>query len=265
MMPVRKPFKVVALGLHIATGGLLTALFNPRPNSRTPGYRHTNVIHWWHRRLCRILGLRIHVRGTPVGGRSLLVSNHVSWLDIPVIASLCQTGFLSKSEIRRWPVIGWMAATAGTLFIRRGANQTEAVREALSGRLEKGHLITLFPEGTTTDGHSVRRFFPRLLSVAVEDGYCVQPIAIRYFREGELDTVAPFIGDEGFPQHLKRILAEGTTDVEIIFCPPIQPPHEDRSDLAHQAHLAVLDALSSLAPTPAAPDGDLSNLAEQGI
>ncbi len=264
MKPVRVPIKAIGLGLHIATGGLLTALFNPRPNSQTPGNRHTRAIRWWHRRLCRILGIRIHVRGTPIGGSAVLVSNHVSWLDIPVLASISPTGFLSKSEIRQWPVIGWMAATAGTLFIHRGAHQTETVCEALSERLSGGHLITLFPEGTTTDGRSVGHFFPRLLAVAVECGYHVQPIAIRYFRGAELDRVAPFIDDESFPSHLRRILAEGATDVEVIFCRPLEPPHADRRELARQAHFAVLDALSTLTPKRLSVNDDLTGQVEPG-
>ena len=81
-----------------------------------------DVVRWWHARLCRALGLRIEVRGALVPS-ALLVANHVSWLDIPVLGSLGRIDFLAKTEVGGWPLIGWMARVAGTLFIARGGNQ----------------------------------------------------------------------------------------------------------------------------------------------
>lgn len=237
-------WRACRLALHLLAGTLLTTLFH-RPQG-TGGKRGLNqrLVMWWHRRLCRAIGLDLQVRGTPAMGGVLLVANHVSWLDIPVLGSLCRTGFLSKAEVRQWPVIGWMAAAAGTTFIRRGHHQASAIRGQLAARITGRGRVALFPEGTTTDGAGVGPFYPRLFAAALDANTQVQPVAIRYFSGETIDPVAPFVGDESFGHHLWRVLGHRIDRVEVVFCPPLRPPHGNRRQLAEAARNAILGTLA---------------------
>lgn len=244
--------RTLGLGEHLLTGALLTVLFGRNPRGDTPGRRHASLIRWWHERLCRTLDIEVRVDGEPVTDAALLVANHVSWMDIPVLGSLAQTSFLSKEEIRRWPLIGWLATTSGTVFIRRGGHQAAAVNDVIARRVRTGGTLILFPEGTTTDGRSVRPFYPRLLAAAVDGGLAVQPVAIRYFnRHGEIDDLAPFVGTESFPHHLSRLLRHRGLGVQVTFCPPLSPPHASRRALAEAACHVIREALPG---TPGARD-----------
>jgi len=265
MMRLLGAWRAARLGLHLLAGALLTALFHRPHGSGVKRRVNQNLVMWWHRRLCRVIGLDLQVRGTPVCGGALLVANHVSWLDIPVLGSLCRTGFLSKAEVRQWPVVGWMAAAAGTAFIRRGGHQTADIRGQLASHITGGGRVALFPEGTTTEGGAVGPFYPRLFAAALDANAQVQPVAIRYFSGESLDPVAPFVDDESFGRHLWRVLGHRIDRVEVVFCPPLQPPHGDRRQLAEAARKAIVDALPPAGRgRQGVPDG-VPHLARQGV
>lgn len=210
------------------------------------------VVRWWHGRLCRALGLALEVRGEIVPG-ALVVANHVSWLDIPVLGARGPVQFLSKAEVRDWPLVGWMAAVAGTLFIARGAHQAGSLLERIGERLRAGVPVVIFPEGTTTDGREVRRFHPRLFAAAQRPGVRVQPVAIRYGGGGEPDAVAPFVGDDDLLSHLLRVLAHPGLTVSVRFLPPLAGGPADRKGLAEQCRQAIAGSLSPVpGPTCAA-------------
>ncbi len=154
---------------------------------------HRPVIAWWLRRLASILNLEVEVQGEPVAAPALWVSNHVSWMDIPVLGGVRAINFLSKAEVARWPLVGRLAQAAGTLFIQRGSGDSEQVRAAMADALRGGRNVLFFPEGTTTDGHNVRRFFPKLFQAAIDAGCPVQPMVICYRDGAGLHPVAPFI------------------------------------------------------------------------
>jgi len=255
MSYLRTLWRTLRLGEHLVTGILLTAVFHREARDGQTGRHRPALVRWWHRRLCRILAIDVRVRGLPADA-ALLTANHVSWLDIPVLGAVCATVFVSKAEVRRWPLVGWLAGTAGTLFISRGGNQSRQVTRDIADVLNNGRRLVLFPEGTTTDGSGVRPFHPRLLAAAVDSDLPIQPVALRYFRGRELDPVAPFIGDEPFSHHLWRILRQGRTRVEVVFCTPLQPPFTDRSrrQLAYAARHAIVDALPGQPNSEAAPD-----------
>ena len=182
----------------------------------------------WCLRFLAILGVELHVYGPLRAGPMLLVSNHVSWLDIPVIAAARPCYFLSKAEVSEWPVIGWLARAVGTLFIRRGGGESRAKTTEIRARLARGHGILVFPEGTTTDGTRVRRFFPQLFAAAGDDTP-VQTVAVRYRDEqGRLDSSVPFINDDEFHHHLWRLLGRRRIVVELTFGAPL-PPDEPRA------------------------------------
>jgi 1-acyl-sn-glycerol-3-phosphate acyltransferase len=189
-----------------------------------------------------MLGARVQVIGAP-GARALLIANHISWLDIPVLGSIGDIGFLSKAEVRRWPLIGWMSAQIGTLFIKRGGHQTTALIEQIRARVSSGRSVVIFPEGTTSDGHRLRRFHPRLMAAAQQPGISVQPLVIRYGSHARPDPVAPFIGDDNLLAHLWRVLCQPEIAVQVQFLEPIETGGLDRRRLATHCEEAIAGVL----------------------
>ena len=190
----------------------------------------------WTRRLLEILRVNVHHVGTPSeGGATLIAANHISWLDIPVLGAACPSHFLAKAEVGQWPAIGWLARQAGTLFIRRGGGHLASARRAIRQKLAAGRSVVFFPEGTTTRGDKVGRFYPRLFQAAMEASRPVQPVAIHYRRRGEPDTLAPFVGDDTFVPHLWRLLKAPPTDVYVHWGPLLEPA-DNPAALARQSH-----------------------------
>lgn len=196
----------------------------------------------WCRRLLEIMGVELRVHGLARSGPVLLVSNHISWLDIPVICATRPCDCLAKAEVSSWPLIGWIARSVGTLFIRRGAGEAHVKIAEMRTRLHRGHVLLLFPEGTTSDGTSVRRFLPPLLAAA--EAAAVQPVAIRYRDPaGHPDTRMAFLGDDDIHHHLWRILGRRRIAVDLTFTAPL-PPDTPRA-LAIVARQQILHTLNS--------------------
>lgn len=256
---LRAPWRALRLIGHLLTGTVLTlAIARRRPDG---SYRYRpDVVHWWHRRACRILGIRVAVTGTAPTDSALLVANHVSWLDVPVLGGLGPIAFLSKAEVRAWPLVGWLAAAAGTQFIARGSGQASAVGERIGNHLVDHGCLALFPEGTTTDGSTVKPFFPRLLAAASASGVPVVPVALRYERAGTLDPIAPFIGEETILGHLRLVLTAREFRVSVVFGEPLDPARFDRRGLATRARAAIVEALDRLGPPTADPASGRSEL-----
>lgn len=190
-------------------------------------------------RLSRALPFRINVFGQLPDTSMLWVSNHVSWTDIALLGQLTPLSFLSKADVRGWPVAGWLAAKAGSLFIRRGAGDSQLIRQQMRHHLSQGLPLLMFPEGTTTDGRCVRTFHGRLLSAAIDSGAHLQPVAIRYLRDGSTDPIAPFIGDDDLLSHLMRLFSHDTAEVEIHLLEPIACLNQERAVLAFRAQQAI--------------------------
>ena len=191
---------------------------------------------YWHRLVLRLIGVRVHVTGEIARERPLLLlSNHMSWLDIEVLGALAPVSFVAKKEVAGWPVFGWLARLQRSVFIDRDRRHTAGSQaEEMASRLSQGDIIVLFAEGTSSDGNRVLPFRSALvgaaqLAMAGENGQgtaIVQPVAIAYTRMGGLPLgrqhrphVAWYGGMDLGP-HLARVLAEGGIDVEVVFCPP---------------------------------------------
>ncbi|TDL96189.1 1-acyl-sn-glycerol-3-phosphate acyltransferase [Stutzerimonas stutzeri ATCC 17588 = LMG 11199] len=205
--------------------------------------RKQRLTQWFLTRLAAALPFRLRVTGELPTQPMLWVANHVSWCDIPLLGMLAPLSFLAKAEVRAWPALGWLAQAAGTLFIRRGGGDAALVNRQLATQLVQGRHLLIFPEGTSTDGTDVRTFHPRLFACALEAGRAVQPVAIRYWRNGKPDTVAPFVGDDELPSHLRRLLTSDICDVEIQLLPPIDVMALDRKAVAMNAQQAIANAL----------------------
>jgi len=241
MKPARLPerwLKTLRVALQLLWG-VLHILFIRDPFAP----RSARVIRAWHAAVCRAHGLEVEVHGAPLPG-ALYASNHVSWLDIPVLGSQIEgSRFLSKAEVRGWPLIGLLARRAGTLFISRGQGQHEASRQ-IAEALREGHGVILFAEGTTTDGLSLRRFHPRLLQAAVETGTPIQPVALRYLdADGLPNPRAAYAHGDSVMDTFRRVVAENGVRAEVHFLPPIHPADLSRSRIAALAHARVAEAL----------------------
>jgi len=194
---------------------------------------------WFLARLSGALPFELQVHGELPAQPMLWVSNHVSWVDIPLLGGLLPLTFLSKAEVRQWPVAGWLAEKAGTLFIRRGSGDARMINAQLATHLSRGRSLLVFPEGTTTDGQGLRTFHGRLMASAIEAGVPVQPVALRYRRNGQACELAPFIGDDDLVSHLKRLFDNDRGVVEVHLLPALSSAHQDRNLLARQAHAAI--------------------------
>ena len=204
-------------------------------------------------RLVGALPFQVEVLGELPQRPMLWVSNHVSWTDIPLLGMLTPLSFLSKAEVRTWPVAGWLATKAGSLFIRRGAGDSQLIRKQMGRHLQQQHPLLMFPEGTTTDGRSLRTFHGRLLSAAIDADVALQPVAIRYLRNGQPDTLAPVIGDDDLLSHLMRLFANDLGEVHIHLLKPIACQGQERAALAFAAQQAIHQALFGDVAQPAQP------------
>ena len=231
---------VVSLGLGMAS--VFALLQRLHLNSAMD--RRQRWTQFFMKRLSNALPFHVTVVGERPATPMLWVSNHVSWTDIALLGQLTPLSFLSKAEVRSWPVAGWLADQAGSLFIRRGAGDSQTIREQMSRHLQQQHPLLMFPEGTTTDGRSVRTFHGRLLSAAIDSDVALQPVAIRYLRNGESDPIAPFIGDDDLLSHLLRLFAHEQAQVEIHLLEPIACEQQERAMLAFKAQEAIRQVVS---------------------
>ena len=234
---MRAIFRGARLILHLFSGMALVLLVALDMSGRIAPEPLTR---WWNGRLLKILNVRLHVHGQPLAGPQLVVSNHVSWLDISVLAYAELSRFVSKAEVGSWPIAGWLANAAGTFYIRRGAGGTKQLIHAMAEHLRSGGSVTLFPEGTTSDGNGMLKFQPRLFAAAIDSGTPVQPIALRYSLAANGENIAAFIGDETLTHNLRRLLKERELTVELTYCTPIRPQAgQDRATLAQAAQTAI--------------------------
>ena len=196
--------------------------------------------------LAGFFGVQTNVSGTPVEGAALVVANHVSWLDIPVIHSGCAMGYVGKTEIDRWPVFRFIARTGGTIFHQRGNHDSAAdVSAVMSERLKQGRKVTIFPEGGIKPGSSVRMFHARLFRSAVDVGCPVQPVMVRYMRNGKRDDDISFRENESMLVNFTRLLGRPSVIADVHFLSPINSVDKPRRELADVARAAVVAAYES--------------------
>lgn len=247
---LRRAIRISLLVLHLVWGVILAGLVFPL---LSPAQRDRRIMAW-ARRLVGVLGVRLHATAAPsLPGGALLVCNHVSWLDIYLIFAVHRVHFVSKAEVRNWPVAGWLAHKTGTLFIERGRRaDTKRVNAEMRALMQGGAWVAVFPEGTTGDGRALRRFMPSLLQPAVELSCPIVPAALRYRTlAGEYSAAPAYIGDLSMWQSLKQIVSEPGLIAELHFGDPILP-NGHRRDLAAQAEAATARLLG-VAPADTAP------------
>lgn len=235
----------------LATGAYAAA----KPLSRRLAQR---ALRAWHRGALRIAGVRLAVRGMPCAAPgTLLVANHVSYVDIPVLGAVAGVDFVAKAEIAGWPVMGAIGRLIDTLYVARRASAAGETRDALAARLDSGGRLALFPEGTTTDGRRVLPFrsapFAALEAAAGE--VWVQPVSLRYVAldglplDRERRWQVAWCGDAELVPHIWRLLDSGAVVAEVEFHPAFAAAEADRKSLAARCHVAVAAGVAR--PMPA--------------
>ncbi|MCX5380892.1 1-acyl-sn-glycerol-3-phosphate acyltransferase [Streptomyces sp. NBC_00091] len=232
--------------LRLATALALILLAVPAaaPVRLLPARPRHGLVRAWSAALVRSLGIRITVHGAPGpdGGR-LIVANHISWLDVPLVAAVLPCRMLAKSEIGAWPVLGRLAARAGTLFIERDRIRAlPRTVETLTRALLAGDRVTVFPEGSTWCGRAQGPFRRAAFQSALDAGVPVQPVRIGYrLADGELAGAPAFVGDDPLTASLWRIARARGVRAEVWLLPRIPPGrHTGRRELAAAAQQAVL-------------------------
>lgn len=197
-------------------------------------------VHRWGRRYCHALNWRFTVTGAPPR-EGLLVSNHVSYVDIVVLAAVCPTVFVAKAEVRGWPVFGLLARLGGTMFITRTRRLDVArVNHEMQTGVAAGRVATVFPEGTSSGGDRVLPFHASLLGPAVEGGWHVTPVWIGYaLTDGDPAEEVCYWKDMTFGPHLLNLLTKREVRAQVIYG-TARPAGGDRKALARDLHATVL-------------------------
>jgi 1-acyl-sn-glycerol-3-phosphate acyltransferase len=238
------------LVLHLVVGLWKCALIFPWLDSAGREQR----VRRWSQQLIAICGVKLVLRndsGSEAVSPGLIISNHVSWLDIFVINSVHPCHFVAKSDIRDWPLIGWLCAKTGTIFIARGRQRdVRRIYAGLVRSIHNGDRVAFFPEGTTSAQGTVLPFHANLFEAAIEAQVPVQPYALRYLdADGSLHAAADFIGEMTFAESVAVILRNRRLTAELIRLPAIASEGAHRRELAQAAHNAINNALSPVADT----------------
>ncbi|MFE2723032.1 lysophospholipid acyltransferase family protein [Kitasatospora sp. NPDC059327] len=247
---VAVPRRVLRLAAFLAVLVVGLAL---TPSVRAlPGGPRDGLVRFWARALLGALGVSVRLAPPPAGGGGVLVvANHVSWLDIPLIAAGRPGRSLAKTEVRRWPVLGPLVAWGGTVFLDRDRLRTlPGTVAAVAELLRAGRPVVVFPEGSTWCGRESGRFRPALFEAAVQAGAPVQPVTVRYrLADGRATSVPAFVGEDGLIASIARVVSVRGLVAEVTFLPPIPAPEartgwpvdrwRPRRELARAAQAAV--------------------------
>lgn len=243
---LRAVLRLLACGLLLSGGALIVALF-------FPWLRHplrTRIKRRWSRLLVAALGVRIEsdpggLAHVPAG---LLVANHVSFLDIFVIDAVLPVVFVAKSEVARWPLIGWLTARTGNLFIERGQRQAAHLTcRRMAAELAAGRRLAIFPEGTTTTGTTVLPFHAALLQSAVDSQVPVACLALAYrTAEGEATAVPAYVDADSLWDCLWRIVCSDGLIVRVVPAGILDARGAERRELARRAHAQVSRGLAGI-------------------
>jgi len=224
------------------------------------GTGHRNALKAsWARALLDIFGIVLEADLTHVQPGALLVANHISWIDIYVINAALPAAFVSKEEVRHWPLIGWLAARNDTIFLRRGSRgHARIINQEIASVLATGHHVAVFPEGTTTDGTHLLHFHAALIQPALSAGRAVLPIGISYWEPDGTRSLAPrYDGDITMGQCAREILGRKRLIARLVTTPLRGLNGEDRRQVAAEAREAIAFAAGLPQPSnqPGTPGG----------
>jgi 1-acyl-sn-glycerol-3-phosphate acyltransferase len=238
-------WRLLRFALHALQGLLLIKL---RFGSLRLAERQAHIQRW-SAKLLQILGVQLATQGHGRPGAKLVVTNHVSWLDIAALhALLPEARFVSKADVRHWPVIGSMVEGVGTLFIERSSKR-DALRvvHQMAEALKLGDTVAVFPEGTTGSGPELLPFHANLLQAAIATETPLQPVVLRWSEPGQrFSLAAQFIGETSLVQSLWAIASARGLSVQLKVLPALATAHADRRALAAHLRDTIAQALAEL-------------------
>lgn len=236
-------FRCLRLALHMAWIAIGTAVVYPLVSDS----QRLHLRRKWSHRILTILAIGIEAIPTDAPVGSLIVANHISWLDIFAINALRPASFIAKTEIRQWPFIGWLAARHDTVFLRRGSRgHARMVNAEIDTLLNAGRDAAIFPEGTTTDGTTLLGFHAALLQPAIETARPVLPIALSYHdASGNISLAPSYAGETTMKQCVAAILACRRLNVRVNALPAIDTAGMNRRELSQSAHAAITATLAT--------------------
>lgn len=244
---VTRFWRLARLALHLARGMAIAGFVFPLIS---PARRRAHVRRWSHA-LLSVLAIRLHVHDDRAAGpqagpgsKIMLVANHISWLDIFAINAVSPARFVAKSEVARWPLVGWLSTRAGTLYVHRARrHDTARINREVGAALQAGELVAVFPEGTTTDGTRILKFHSSLLEPAVAEQAAIRPIALSYWRsDGTRCTEIAYDGKWSLWDTLRRMVRLRHIEARLTVLPLVEP-QDHRRILAGAAHRAISEAL----------------------
>ena len=246
---LRYLWRVPLLMIHAVLAILLAALILSWNRDRVMRDGREPLTHrwirWWSLGLMWVFGLRAVRVGQPLPDPVLFVANHSSWIDIELLHSQRAACFVAKAEIAHWPLVGWLAASGGTIFHRRGNNYSlAAVMAVMVERLREGRSVAVFPEGGSGYHGVLKVFHARIFQAALDAEVPVQPVALRFAREGKRIVDAGFREDESFFGNLVRLLGAPPMDAEVHFLPVVPISSSGRRHMAEQARERIAAALA---------------------
>ncbi|MGB0129889.1 MAG: lysophospholipid acyltransferase family protein [Rhodocyclaceae bacterium] len=240
-LPLRGIWRMARVGVHLASGAATVALRYPRSDLA----RRLRLKQEWSRRLMGILGIESVFDGAMAQQPRLIVANHTSWVDIFAINAIAPAAFVCKDDVRGWPLIGWLCANTDSIFIRRGDRRAARdVAKEVQLALLGGRTVAVFPEGTTTEGDTVLPFRGALLQPAIDSGYPLQPVALRYRgADGEPTSRVAYCGELSFIESLWRICSTRGLTVELAALPLLETTGAQRGALAHTCRARITSRL----------------------
>lgn len=243
LRPWRYLWRVPAI-LLLVFGGCMTALFVLPFGPPRPGTLGGKLIRGWSRAFLALFGVHVRRVGEPLPDPVMFVANHGSWMDITVLHTQREAGFVAKAEIARWPLINWMARKGGTIFHQRGSTHSlGSVMRQMSERLRTGYSVAAFPEGGTAPAGTLKVFHARIFQAALDANAPVQPVAIRYLRDGAPWSGVAFRPGESFIGNVWRVLGERRVDAQVHFLEPVKAGGEGRRRMADSARARIAAAL----------------------
>lgn len=243
MLTPSSSLRLLRVGLHLLSGVLQTALLFPFAG---PAGRNALKRRWSLQLLKQLKIETLHYEGDlPSIDGGLLVANHISFIDVFAINAVLPSGFIAKSEVAGWPLIGWLSRHNDTVFIERGKRQAaHLTRQRVLAMLAAGKRLVVFPEGTTTTGGRVLPFHGALFQGAIDAAAPVHCLAVEYFdAQGAPSAAAAYVDELSVLDCLMNILDSDGIRVRIRLAASFAPPLPDRRHLAHRAHQAVSLAL----------------------
>jgi len=242
MKPLRAAWKL-ALALAHALAGLATILFLFRDMSQ---HEREARVQAWSLHMLGLLGVRLELRGRPpAAGPVLLVANHISWLDILVMNAARYCRFVSKADVKRWPLISTLATGGGTIYIERESRR-DALRVVhhVAESLQRGEVVAVFPEGTTSDGVALLPFHANMIQAAISADVPVQPVALSFLdSKTRAPSLTPcYIGDDTLVGSLWRTVTGPPITAVVHYGAPQAAQGRDRRAWAADLRSAV-DAL----------------------